>query len=79
MRGRDKINIMTTNLLEVEHHVCQIFVLNLLSPALMGYGPVLTEDTTKVAIGKKDGTGPSTAYQTHLFAKMGMVAEDHRP
>jgi hypothetical protein len=78
MRGRDKIDVMAPNLLEMKHHVCQVFILNLLPSSLMGYGPVLTEDTAKVAIRKKDGTRPSSAYQTHLFAKMGVMAEDHR-
>jgi hypothetical protein len=77
MRGRDEIDVMAANLLEVKHHVCQVFILNFLSSSLMGYGPVLTEDTAKVAVGKEDCTRPSSAYQTHLFTKMGMIAEDH--
>jgi hypothetical protein len=78
MGGRDEIDIMAANLLKVKHHIRDVFILNFLSSSLMGNGPVLTEDTTEVAIREKDGTRPSSTYQTHLLTKMGMIAKNHR-
>jgi hypothetical protein len=45
----------------------------------MGYGPVLTEDTTEIAVGEKDGAGSMLTHQRDLFSKMGVSAEDHCP
>jgi hypothetical protein len=68
---------MAAYLLEVEHHVRQVFIPDLLPPSLMGDRPVLAEDTTEITIREEDRPGPILAYHGHLFAKMGMVAEDH--
>jgi hypothetical protein len=53
---------MATNLLEVEHHLCQVLILNFLSLSLVRNGPVLTEDTTEVAVGEEDG---ARSFLTH--------------
>jgi hypothetical protein len=44
----------------------------------VGDGPVLAEDTTKIAVGEEDRARPIISNQRHLFTKMGMKAENHR-
>jgi hypothetical protein len=44
----------------------------------MRNGPVLTEDTAEIAVREENGPGPFSAYQTHFFAKMGVIAKNHR-
>jgi hypothetical protein len=68
---------MTAHFLKVKHHVHQILVLNLLSFAFVRNGPVLTEDTAKVAVGEEDGARSLTAHQRHLLPKMGMITVNH--
>jgi hypothetical protein len=67
---------MAADLLEFDHHVCQLLILTFLSSSFMGDGPVLAEDTTEVAIREEDGAGAILTYQGYLFAKMGGGAED---
>jgi hypothetical protein len=69
---------MATDLLEVEHHGRQVFILNFLSLALVGDGPVLAEDTTEIAVGEEDGARPVSPHQRYLFPKMGLSIENHR-
>jgi hypothetical protein len=69
---------MAAILLEAYHHIRHVFILNFFSPSLVGNGPVLAEDTAKIAIGEKNRTRPVISNQGYLFTKMGMVAEDHR-
>jgi hypothetical protein len=68
---------MTANLLEVDHHVGQVFILNFLPSSLMGNGPVLAEDTSKVAVGEEDRARPVITHYRSLFAKMGVSAENN--
>jgi len=77
MGGRDEIDIMATHPLKVKHHVCQVFISDFLSPTLVRNGPVLAEDTPKVAVGEKNGARPFLTHQRHFFAKMGVIAEYH--
>jgi hypothetical protein len=39
-------------------------------------GPVLAEDTPKIAVGKENGAGSPLTDQRHFFAEMGVVAEN---
>jgi hypothetical protein len=68
---------MTADLLEVNHHIRQVFILNLLASSFVGDGPVLTEDTTEVAVGEEDGAGSSSAHERHLFTKMGVITKNN--
>jgi len=77
MGGCDQVDVMAADLLDVEHPVRQDFILNFLSPSLMGDGPVLTEDTAEIAVGEKDGARSMFTHQRYLFAKMGLSAENH--
>jgi hypothetical protein len=61
---------MTTEVLQIEHHLRQVFVLEFATLSLVGYGPVLTEDTAEIAVGEKDSAGTVLAYQGYLFAEM---------
>ncbi len=56
MGGRDQIDIVAPNLLQVEHHLRQVFILDFPSSSFMGDGPVLAEDAAQVAVGEEDGT-----------------------
>jgi hypothetical protein len=67
---------MTANLLELDHHFSQVFILNFLSSPLMGNGPVLTEDTSEITVGEEDRARPIIAHYRSLFAKMGVSAEN---
>jgi hypothetical protein len=78
MGGCDDIDVMAANLLKVKHPVCQVFILDFLSSSLVRNGPVLAEDTAKVAIGEEDGARPFSAHQRHLLSKMRVIAENHR-
>jgi len=68
---------MAADLLEVEHHVRQVFIFNLLSLSLVGDGPVLAEDTAEIAVGEEDGPRPISAHQRHLLAKMRVSPENY--
>ena len=78
MGGCDEVDVMTANLLKVKHPVCQVFILDFLSPSLVRNRPVLAEDTAKVAMGEEDGARPFATHQRHLFSKMRLIAEEHR-
>jgi hypothetical protein len=69
---------MAADLLKVNHHVCQFFILNFLASSFMGDGPVLTKDATEVAVGEEDGARPFSTHQRHLFTKMGVITENNR-
>jgi hypothetical protein len=68
---------MAANLLEFDHHVSQIFVLNFLSSSLMRDGPILAEDAPKIAVGEENSAGPISAYQRHLLAEVGVITENY--
>jgi len=44
----------------------------------MGNGPILTENTTEIAVGKEDGPGSILAHQRNFLAKVGLGAGNHR-
>jgi hypothetical protein len=46
---------MAAHLLQMEHGFCQVFIPYFPSSALMGNGPVLTEDAAKIAVREKNG------------------------
>jgi hypothetical protein len=50
MGGRDKIDIMAADLLKIKHHICEVFIFNFLPSSFMGNGPILTENTPKIAV-----------------------------
>jgi len=77
MGGCHKIDVMTADLLEVKHHICQVFILDLLPSPLMRDGPVLAEDTAKVTVREEDGPRPFPAHQRHLLSKMRVIAKNH--
>jgi hypothetical protein len=68
---------MAADLLEVEHQLRQVFIINFLPFSLMRDGPVLAEDTAEIAVGEKDGTRSMPAYQRYLFTKMGLGGVNH--
>ena len=58
MGGRDQVDVMTADSLEVKHHFCQVIICNRFPKPLVGNGPVLAEHAAEIAVGKKDGAGP---------------------
>ncbi len=68
---------MAADLLDIEHQLRQVFIINFLPFSLMGDGPVLAEDTTEIAVGEEYGTGSVPPYQRYLFTKMGLGAVNH--
>jgi hypothetical protein len=77
MSGCNKIDIMTADLLKVDHHVCQIFILNLLPSSFMGDWPVLAEYATEIAVGEENGARPFSSHQRHLFTKMRVITKNN--
>jgi hypothetical protein len=69
---------MAADLLEVNHHICQVFILDLFASSFVGDGPILTKDTAEVTVGEEDGAGPLSTYQRHLFTKMGVITKNNR-
>jgi hypothetical protein len=69
---------MTADLLEVKHHICQVFILDFLSPSLVRNGPVLAEDTAKVTVREEDSPRSFPAHQRYLLSKMRVIAKNHR-
>jgi hypothetical protein len=69
---------MAADLLEMNHHISQVLILNLLASSFVGDGPVLTKDTMEVAVGEEDGAGPISTHQRHLFTKMGVITKNNR-
>jgi hypothetical protein len=78
MGGGNKVDVVTSNLLQVEHHTGQVFITNFPPPSLMGYGPVLTENATQVTVGEKNGSGSVAAHQGDFFAVMWMGGIHHQ-
>jgi len=77
MGGGNQVDVVTTDLLEVEHYLCQGFVADFFPPALMGDGPVLAEDAAEVAVGEKYGAGAVYSRDRFFFAKVGVMAENN--
>jgi hypothetical protein len=61
---------MAAEVLQIEHHLRQVFVLEFATLSLVSYGPVLTEYAAEVAIGEKNSAGTVLAHQRDLFAEM---------
>jgi len=76
MSRRNKVDVVAAHLLETYHHVRHIFIFYLFSPSLMRDGPVLAENTAKVAVRKEDRARPILPHQWHLLAKVRMKTED---
>ena len=70
----DKINIVASAVLQVEHHCGQLLTGYLLTATLMTDVKVLAEQTEQIAMGKENCTGAAVSDQRLLFAKMGVVA-----
>jgi hypothetical protein len=66
---------MAADLLKVEHHICQVLIIDFLSFALMGNRPILAEDAAEIAIREEDGAGSMLAHQRYLLAKMRLSSE----
>ena len=74
MGRRDKINIVASLSLQIEHHCSQFFAGHLPAVTLMTDVKVLAKETEQVAMGKKNGAGAMGAYQWIFFPEMGIVA-----
>jgi hypothetical protein len=68
---------MAAYLLQVKHHFCQIFIPYFPSSALVGNGPILTEDATQIAVREKDGARAMLSHQGYLLPEVGLGAIDH--
>ena len=77
MRRRDEADVMTAPLLQLQHHLGQAFVrdliLLLLTPDLRDL-VILTIDAAEIAVAEKDVAGAVRSAQTWLLAKVGRVA-----
>jgi hypothetical protein len=72
MGGRDQIDIVTANFLKVQHHIGQVFIADYFSATFVGNWPILTENTSQIAVGEKYGAGTVPADQGFLFAVVGI-------
>jgi hypothetical protein len=68
----DQIDVVTADFLEIKHDVSQIVIADFFAPAFVGYGPVLAEHASQIAVGKKDGARAILTDQGFFFAKVGM-------
>jgi len=72
MGGCDQVDVMTTDLLKVNHHIRQVLITDFLSLSFMSDRPVLAEDTAEIAIGEEDGARSMLPHQRYLLAEMGL-------
>src|SRR5438270_214431 len=81
MCGRNKIDVVTTARLQLEHHFSKTFVrdfvLDLFLVRLRNL-IVLTIDTTQVAVPKKDVSRAARSHQRWLFTKVRGVRRNDR-
>ena len=76
MRRGHKINIFTAAILQIEHDGSQSFIGHFPAPAFVTDIEVLTEITAQTAIGEKDRTRPSPAYQYRFFTEVRAMTAD---
>ena len=68
--GRDKINVVATDRLEIEHHMRELDGRNLRAVAKLACLEVLTEHAAQIAPAEKDRARPVPSSQAILFSKM---------
>jgi hypothetical protein len=61
-RGHE-VDVVAADPLDVDHHLRELMIVDLLPTTFMGYRPVLTKNAAEVAVGKEDGAGAAIAYQ----------------
>lgn len=80
MRGRNKVDVVTTTTLQFQHHLGKAFVADLVLDLLfvrLGNLVVLTLDTAKIAIAKEAVPCASRSDQRWLFTEVGRVRGDN--
>jgi hypothetical protein len=86
----NKIDVMTTLVLETQHHTCNYHWCDLISRAKMANSIVLTIHTKKVTMGEEDSAGSTTSMskksrerefsasnEGFFFSEMRMIARNH--
>jgi hypothetical protein len=68
---------MTADPLKVEHHICEVLIIDLLSLSLMSNRPILAKDAAEIAVREEDGAGAVLAHQGDLLAKMRLSSIDY--
>jgi hypothetical protein len=69
---------MAAKALKFDHHFGEPLDRYFLSLAQMADGIILTEKTSEVAVGQKNGSGPLASYKRPFFSKMGRIGADLR-
>ena len=81
MCGRNKIDVVTTARLQLDHHFSQAFVGNLILDLFfvrLRNLIVLAIDTTQVAVPKKDVSRAARSHQRRLFSEVRGVRRNDR-
>jgi hypothetical protein len=79
MFGSDEVDVVTSQVLKLQHHLRQPGGSDLLSPHLPGDVVVLAEHAPQVAAGEEDGPGPLPAAEAVLLSEVRKVGADYRP
>jgi hypothetical protein len=79
MGWRDKVDVVASKLLQMEHHPCQLVRGNFLPFTQMADLVILAEKAEEIAMTEKNGSRPPCSDQGVLFAEMGAVAGNHGP
>src|SRR5262249_25410865 len=76
--GRDEVDVVAADPLELEHHLGELCRAHLVAVAGLRGVVVLAEDALEVAEREEDGAAPGPAAEAVLLAEMGEVARDAR-
>ncbi len=77
--GRDEVDVVAAQVLQLEHRPRQLLVGHRPAPAGLRYLPVLAVDAGQVAGREEDGARPARAHQRRLLAEVGAEGRYHRP
>ena len=73
--GRDEVDVVAAQVLELQHRPRQLLVRHRPAPAGLRYLPVLAVDAGQVAGREEDGARPAGAHQRRLLAEVGAKDE----
>lgn len=76
MGRRDHVDVVTSLLLQVDHHLGKVFNTSSLSSSTLADLPVDTENAAQIAVGQKDGAGATLTTKGEFFPEVGMICRD---
>ncbi|BCS96871.1 hypothetical protein DSLASN_25030 [Desulfoluna limicola] len=79
MGGCHQIDVLTSHLLNREHHSSQGPVIHLMPFHVMADLPILAEKAPQVASGKKEGSRPPCSHKAGFFAIVRAIRRQDRP